>query len=200
MLETLNTWDTNLFLFLNGLHSPFWDRVMWVITGKLTWLPLYLFMLGWLIRNFRWKVLVLILFVTALITLSDQSSVHLFKEVFQRLRPCHNPQISNLVHIVNGKCGGQYGFVSSHAANTFAIALFSLLLLKNRYYTIFIIFWASLVSYSRVYLGVHYPGDILGGALVGSILGILVHWSYKILEIRVLNKNSFFARSAKTCR
>ena len=200
MLETLNTWDTNLFLFLNGLHSPFWDRVMWVITGKLTWLPLYLFMLGWLIRNFRWKVLVLILFVTALITLSDQSSVHLFKEVFQRLRPCHNPQISNLVHIVNGKCGGQYGFVSSHAANTFAIALFSLLLLKNRYYTIFIIFWASLVSYSRVYLGVHYPGDILGGALVGSILGILVHWSYKILEIRVLNKSSFFARSAKACR
>ncbi|UCG26966.1 MAG: phosphatase PAP2 family protein [Bacteroidales bacterium] len=197
MIETLNTWDINLFLFLNGMHSPFWDRIMWVITGKLTWLPLYLFMLAWLIRDFRWKVLVLVLFIAALITMSDQSSVHLFKEVFQRLRPCHNPQISEMVHIVRGKCGGQYGFISSHAANTFAIAFFSLLLIKNRYFTFFIVLWASVVSYSRVYLGVHYPGDILCGALLGLILGILVYRGYRIFEIRVLNKRSFFTGPAR---
>ncbi len=192
MLETLITWDTDLFLFLNGIHSPFWDQVMWLITGKWIWIPLYLFILGWLIRDYRWRAAVLLIFVVILITLSDQSSVHLFKEIFQRLRPCHDARIAEHVHTVNGKCGGKYGFVSSHAANTFAIAVFSLLLIRNRYYSISIIAWASLVSYSRVYLGVHFPGDIIAGALLGGFVGYIVYKGYRITELRLLSRYERF--------
>jgi len=188
MLETLINWDTNLFLFLNGIHSPFWDQVMWLISGKWIWIPLYLFILGWLIKNYQWKAIALLVFIVLLITISDQSSVHLFKQIFQRLRPCHDPTIANMVHIVNGKCGGEYGFVSSHAANTFAIAVFSLLLIRNRFYTVSIIFWASLVSYSRVYLGVHFPGDIIGGALLGIFIGFLVCKGYRLTESKFLSR------------
>ncbi len=192
MLETLINWDTDLFLFLNGMHSPFWDQVMWLITGKWIWIPLYLFILGWFIRDYRWKAAVLLIFVVILITLSDQSSVHLFKAVFQRLRPCHDPGIADLVHTVNGKCGGKYGFVSSHAANTFAIAFFSLLLIRNRYYSISIIIWASIVSYSRIYLGVHFPGDIIVGALLGALIGYIVYKGYRITESGLLSRYKRF--------
>ena len=123
----------------------------------------------------------IILLVVVLIFLSDWTSVHLFKNIFQRLRPCHNPDIAQLVHLVNNHCGGQYGFVSSHAANVFALAGYTLLIIKNRYFTIGIIFWAILVGYSRIYLGVHYPGDILGGAALGFGIGILVYWLYRLL-------------------
>jgi len=192
MIETLIKWDTDLFLFLNGIHSPFWDQFMWLVTGKYIWVPLYLFILGWLIRDYRWKAAILLVFIVLLITMSDQSSVKLFKQVFMRLRPCHEPAIADLVHIVNGKCGGKYGFVSSHAANTFAMAIFSLLLIQNRYYTFSIIFWASLVSYSRVYLGVHYPGDILCGAILGMIIGFIVYSGYRFTEAKILARYSKF--------
>ena len=192
MIETLIKWDTDLFLFLNGIHSPFWDQFMWLVTGKYIWVPLYLFILGWLIRDYRWKAAILLVFIVLLITMSDQSSVKLFKQVFMRLRPCHEPAIADLVHIVNGKCGGKYGFVSSHAANTFAMAIFSLLLIQNRYYTFSIIFWASLVSYSRVYLGVHYPGDILCGAILGMIIGFIVYRGYRLTEAKILARYSKF--------
>jgi undecaprenyl-diphosphatase len=170
MLETLKCWDTQLFLFLNGGHSPFMDRVMWFVSGKLQWLPLYLGILALLVYRFRWKALWILLGVAALITMSDQASVHLFKDVFERLRPCHRVDLAGLVHLVNDYCGGAYGFVSSHASNTFAVAVFTGLFLRNRYYWTGMLFWASLVGYSRIYLGVHFPGDILGGAVLGSLL------------------------------
>jgi undecaprenyl-diphosphatase len=124
------------------------------------------------------------LFITALILLADQTSVHLFKNMFERLRPCHNPMITDFVHTVHGKCGGQFGFVSSHAANSFALAVFSGLLLKSkyRYFLPLMVFWAAVVSYSRIYLGVHYPADVLGGAILGSILGIFVFWMMKFIN------------------
>lgn len=170
--------DTDLFLFLNSINSPFWDDVMWIISARLTWVPLYLIILWMFFRLTGRRVILVTLFVIAAITLSDQLSVHAFKEVFLRLRPCHEPSLEGLVHIVRGKCGGQYGFVSSHAANCFNIAVFSLLLLRKRWFTITILFWAALVSYSRVYLGVHYPGDIIGGALLGSGIGFAIYHSY----------------------
>lgn len=107
---------------------------------------------------------------------SDQVSVQLFKNVFERLRPCHNPDINTMIHIT-GKCGAKFGFVSSHAANSFALAVFVGLLLKRHYPFIVtgMLFWAAVVSYSRIYVGVHYPGDILGGALLGSVIALLIY-------------------------
>jgi len=195
MLELLDKWDISFFLFLNDLYSPFWDQVMWWISAKYTWIPLYLFILGWIIVKKKWETLILLLIITLLITLSDQISVRFFKEVIIRLRPCHNPDLAGLVHIVNGKCGGQYGFISSHAANSFAIATFTLLLFKNRTYSYLIVFWALIVSYSRIYLGVHYPGDILGGIILGLILGRIVYDFYERMKHYWLKNKTKFRKT-----
>lgn len=174
MIGFLTHTDTTLFLFLNSFHSPFWDTVMWHISGRPEWIPLYLTVTGWIIYKFRWKSILIISFAILLIILSDQLSVKLFKETFHRLRPCHNQQIRAVVHLVNNYCGGDYGFISNHASNSFALAAFTSIILRNRTYTILIFAWALLVSCSRIYLGVHYPGDILGGALFGYLLAKLM--------------------------
>jgi len=191
MLDFLDHIDRALFLFLNGLHSPFWDQVMWWVSGRLSWLPLYLLITGYLIYRYKWKVIVILVLVTLLITMSDQGSVHLFKFLYKRLRPCHNPEISHLVHMVRNHCGGMYGFVSSHAANSFALASFTILIIRNKYYSVFIILWASLVSYSRIYLGVHYPGDIIGGAMLGIVLGYIVYRLFVLIDRLINNKRLY---------
>ena len=187
MIETLNSWDTDLFLALNGAHNSFWDFIMWWASNKLIWIPLYAFFLFLIIRVFKWKSIWILLSVAILITLSDQLSVHLFKNIFQRLRPCHEPLLDGLVHIVNGKCGGQFSFVSSHAANSFALATFILLLLKRNYKYLFIpvLIWLTLVGYSRIYLGVHYPGDIIVGGLFGFFIGWIVYFLISRLLIKI---------------
>lgn len=174
-MEKLIQWDTELFLFLNDINSPTWDKIMWFISGKEEWIPLYVLLLGWIIWKFRMKSIWILLLIPVLITLSDQSSVKLFKEVFERLRPCHNPDIQHLVHTVNNKCGAKFGFVSSHAANSFALAGYLSKVFKIKWFSVFIYLWASVVSYSRVYLGVHYPGDIIGGAILGLVIAWLVY-------------------------
>ncbi|MFP4023480.1 MAG: phosphatase PAP2 family protein [Thiohalospira sp.] len=188
MLEILTTWDTKLFIFLNGLNSPFWDQVMWWFSGKFFWLPLYLIIVGYIIYKQKWKAIITLLFIALIVTLADQISVHAFKEVFQRLRPCHNPEIQDIVHLVNNKCGGRYGFVSSHAANTFAVAFFLKMLFQQKYFSIGIIFWAAIVSYSRIYLGVHYPLDIIGGATLGAIIGVLVFNLYRYSSNKIVKQ------------
>lgn len=143
------------------------------ITSKIFWIPFYLLLLFFTVLKYKKKTFYIALFLGLLFLIGDRSSVMLFKDVFERLRPCHNPEIAGLVHIINGKCGGQFGFVSSHATNSFALAIFTGFLLKKYYkYTmVTMLLWAGLVSYSRIYVGVHYPGDILCGAILGSVVG-----------------------------
>ncbi|MBN1251099.1 MAG: phosphatase PAP2 family protein [Bacteroidales bacterium] len=178
MLEKLIQFDTELFLFLNSFNSPFWDKVMWIISDTKTWIPLYLLVLFFVFKKNKTKGFITLFFMIALIFIADQSSVLFFKNTFQRFRPCHNEAISNLVHIVNNKCGGLYGFVSSHATNTFAFAIFTALFFNKRYIYYLLFFWAFIVSYSRIYLGVHYPADIICGAILGLFIGFLIYKFY----------------------
>jgi len=174
MIEWLESVDRALFLALNSFHHPALDVFMELVSHKFTWIPLYLIIAVFAQRKWGWKGLGIFAVGSALtIVLTDQISVKLFKNVFERYRPCHNEEIAHLVHIVNERCGGLYGFVSSHAANHFGIAtFFALTLFRNqRPALIMILLWAALVSYSRIYLGVHYPADITVGALLGIVLG-----------------------------
>ena len=119
-----------------------------------------------------------VLSVAILIVFSDQISVHLFKETFQRYRPSHNLSLEGKVHLLNGDRGGLYGFVSSHAANTFALTTFLIFFFRNKYFALFMYLWAAFVSYSRVYAGVHYPFDIVGGMALGIFLGLIGYKFY----------------------
>jgi len=175
MIDWLLQLDTRLFLFLNGLNSEWMDPVMWWVSGKTTWWPFYLLLLSFMGWKKGLQLAPMILFLIATVILTDQISVHLFKNIFLRLRPCHEPSLEGLVHLVNNKCGGKYGFVSSHAANTFGVATLLFLWLRKSWFTILMITWALLVGYSRIYLGVHYPGDVVVGALLGVACGWLVY-------------------------
>lgn len=170
----LNELDHQLFLFLNGLHADWLDLVMTFISSEMGWIPFYIVLLYLVFKKLGWRgLLFVVIGVAILITCSDQLSAHVFKPVFHRFRPCHDPLIQDLVHLPNGHCGGQYGFISSHACNTFALASFITLIMKKFYKKIgwLMFIWASLVAYSRIYMGVHFPGDVLCGAAVGMILG-----------------------------
>ena len=190
MIEQLISWDKSLLLFLNGLHCDFFDFLMYWISSKLIWIPFYLFLLYFVIRNYKLRTIDVLVAAAILITASDMISYHCFKEVFHRLRPCHDPSISSMVHLVNGECGGKYGFVSSHAANTFATALFLIQILgkKIKWITPTMLIWAAVVSYSRIYLGVHFPFDVLCGAILGASIGIAIgktfNWYYKKFVIK----------------
>lgn len=180
--------DRNLFLLINGWHSPFFDNLMFWLSEKLIWAPLYavlLFVMWNVYRKGFWYVLPLIVLM---VTLTDQVSVIFFKDVFDRLRPCHDPSLEGMVRIVRNHCGGSYGFISSHASNTFGVAVFAGSLLNFRYKWILplLLFWATAICYSRVYLGVHYPGDVIIGALVGATIGYLF-----VLLFFWINRNKF---------
>ena len=192
-LEYILDLDTRLFLVLNRLHYDFWDTVMLMITRKETWIPFFLMVIYQIIRNYRSKAMLIILFFALTILACDQISL-LLKETLQRLRPVYNPEIEHLVHNVLRK-GGKHGFVSAHAANSFGILVFVSSVLKNRRFTLLLLFWAIIFSYSRIYSGVHYPLDILGGAILGSAVGFLF---YKLLMF--VENHFFFARSPKIYR
>ena len=188
MVERL---DQQLFLFLNSFNSPFWDQVMSIISGTATWIPLYLAILIYLGVKLRKKFLVLILTIIIAVTLSDQISV-LIKNSVHRLRPCHEPSLEGMVHLVKGYCGGLYGFVSSHASNSFMVAMLCLLLIRRCWFTWFIIIWALVIGYSRIYLGVHYPGDVICGSLLGILIGWGIFLFYRYTDRKLIPKWKFF--------
>lgn len=181
-MDFLITWlielDTAVFLFLNGLHLDFLDPVMKTISGKFIWVPFYLFLTYCLMQRVGWRRgLVCLVFIGLTITATDQIGGSLIRPLVERMRPSNpdNP-ISALVHIVDGYRGGRYGFPSCHAGNTFALATFLSLLFQRRAVTVGMFTWAVVVSYSRIYLGVHYTGDILVGAMLGSANAILFYY------------------------
>lgn len=182
-MEKLIQLDKDLFLFFNEMHEPWLDPVMLNVSQTIFWVPLYLLLLFVVLKEFRndsWAPLIGI-FVTILI--ADQANTAILKPLFERLRPSRDPSLEGLVHIVNGYRGGLYGFASSHASNTFGTTVYFLMLFpKNRKWMYFLFIWCAIVSYSRIYLGVHYPGDIIGGFAVGGVAAFAGFKTYQYLK------------------
>ena len=175
MLECLSELDTKLFLILNGAHLPWLDWPFYIISGKITWVPLYAWLLWLLAKKNGIGLWFTIVCVVLMVFATDTGSGEV-KSFVMRFRPTRNPEIADLVHTVNDYRGGRFGFFSAHAANTFALAMFVSLSLSSRCMLVFLLLWAFVVSYSRIYLGVHYPGDILVGAIYGIGVGSFFFW------------------------
>lgn len=187
-MESLVQADQSLFLYLNSFHSSFWDPVMVFISGKISWVPFYLVLVWFLIKERKKRIWVSLIIIALMVVTTDQVSVFI-KDSVLRLRPCHDEAIKPLLHLVKG-CGGKYGFVSSHATNSFGVAMFFTLFFRKHWWAgVSLMLWALLVSYSRIYLGVHYPGDILGGAVLGVIIGLIFFYLDKLLLLKIY-KNS----------
>jgi len=191
MLETLINWDQQLFFFLNGLHTDWLDAVMYWFTNKKVWVLFYIILVVWMVKEYKWQGIIFVLGAAAAAGLADLVISGFMKDFFQRFRPSRDPQFEGMVHIVNGYTGGRFGFASSHAGTSFALATFIFLLFRENYkWIVWIFLWAAVMAYTRVYLGVHYPGDILVGGIIGTILG----WAMYKLCIWV--RQRFFSQTA----
>lgn len=179
--------DARLLLIVNGAHSPFFDSVMWCISGRWIWVPFYAVLAYLLFRRMSWKRASICLVTIGLIILAaDQTCATLIRSEIGRLRPANlNNPLSSFVHVVNGYRGGRYGFPSCHAANTFALAVFMSLVIRHKWFTVMMFSWAFVVSYSRMYLGVHYFGDLFCGATIGSLFAVLFYYLQNYLFKRL---------------
>ena len=189
MLEQLLHIDTEILLAINGWHAPWADTLMWIVSAKTTWIPLYLLLIGLLVWRYRqpaptpikWlqKVpacVVMIVVIALAVGAADFIASGILKDWVARPRPSRVPELEGVLHLVNGYKSGQYGFVSSHAANTMAVALLFSLIWRNKIATVGLMLWVAANCYSRMYLGVHYPTDILGGLIVGSLVAVGGYW------------------------
>lgn len=180
MIDHLQALDRWLLVAANASATPGLDRFMIFFSDRLTWFPAYLVMVIALAYYFGRRTLLLLPLLGLSVALADGISSRFFKPYFARLRPCHDPQLSETLNLANG-CGGQFGFISSHAANAFALAVFLCLVLPRRFWPVkvLVLVWAALVSYSRIYLAAHYPSDVLAGATLGSLLAWGCYWLYQ---------------------
>ena len=181
MLDKLLELDRALFLFINGAHTPWLDPIMTGLSASYTWIPLYILLLFLFIKNLSWRhVLFAVGAALLCFFLTDRTSVVLFKDVFCRLRPSHEPTLDGIIHLLEGQ-GGLYGFVSSHAANLFGLATLSSLILRKKWLNWLLFIIVSMVGYSRIYVGKHYPLDVICGALLGIFIGWLIYKLYRYL-------------------
>ncbi len=192
-METLIDWDKKLLLFLNGFHADFLDPVMYLISQELFWLPLFLYLLYVIQKKYQKATWIILLGVVITLVFGDQITSTLMKPYFARLRPSHDPTLQGQLHLVKDFSGsvyygGLYGFASSHAANTLGVALYLFFFLKPFYRRVGLLFlWAAAMTYTRIYLGVHFPGDIL----VGAIIGIGAAWISKRMVLLIAKKYKY---------
>jgi len=195
MLEFLNDIDADALLAINGLNDAFQDVFWWMVSAKWSSALLLLAILWILLHQNRRHALLAVVMIALAVLLADQVSSGLIKHLVERLRPTHDPSLENAVHVINGYRGGMYGFVSSHAANFFAVGTLLTLVMRHRLVAFSLFTWALLQCYSRMYLGVHYPGDILGGLLVGLLVGWLVWQLMRWIQRRWHFPVGYYTRS-----
>lgn len=184
MISQLKEIDKWLLLKVNGFHTDWADFFMYHVSERFALIPFYLLIIFLLVKYYKRDSFLIILFTFITFGIADLISVHFFKNVFQRYRPCHNGDLEGMLHSVNNACGGMYTFVSSHATNSFSVVAFLTPFLKDRipYLWYATILWAVLLCYSRVYLGVHYPIDVTAGALLGCLIGFIM--SKLLMQLR----------------
>ena len=178
-LELVKHWDSQILLAINGLNSPSLDYLMWMISSPYFGIPFYVFFVFVLFKTKNYKeVIICFVLLLVVVGLADLTAKYCFKEIFERYRPTHNMNLKEQLHIVNNYSGGKYGFISSHACNMFALSFLFYHFIKIKYrWSIWLLFsWASLIGYSRVYLGVHYPSDILVGGVVGIVIAQILYY------------------------
>lgn len=192
MLDALQHIDVEVLVWINHTFKSDWmDAVMIFCSERFTWIPWYAVLLFFLYKSNPKRIWINLIVLTCCIALADQLASGLLKPLVERLRPCHNDNVNIKLILIDGVCGGQYGFVSSHAANVFAVFFFFILKnvfkkMKGMIYILLV--WATIVSLSRVYLGVHYPGDVLCGAFIGIIATSVIVWLEGVIERKYFTK------------